>query len=565
MKCRHCGKEIIAGDDFCLNCGTILSNEERIALSQEDGGEIKPAGYKFSLPVDEDEKAEEKAQPVAAQTDYKAYTEDENDEPVEIITVEEEVAQEVEPAADEAQTEGFDAQKVIGFIDEEYGKGASDEAEAEAAADEPVANEAEVQEEVEAAEEEQADAAEEVAEKQAEISIQQPQADAFEDISSGTPIEDEEEAADTQEDVADESFTDIYSAVVASQEEVAEQPVKAEDSTAAEETEVDDTPVLEKRIKKRKLTKAVATVAAVLVVVCACAFGANELIKRGVFSGTETTTDEDASLQGVVASTDEATTEEETSGEAASAESTAEETSEPTTEEAADTTEATTEENTEVTTTEPSTAPTTTAPSTTAPSTTAPTTTKPSTQATTAPTTTRPTTTRPATQATTENIGVYVPPGEVAPDIVADGEPIVRTSASTALRAGPSADAYRVSTVPASASLLIKGYNSSKTWLYVYYNGSYIFGWVPASAVSGGGSNSNVVEPSSYNSTETVKYVSSNGLNMRVGPSTEHALVTTLAKGSSVKVLSTSNGWAYVNYNGTKGWVSAQYLSDTNS
>jgi len=55
--------------------------------------------------------------------------------------------------------------------------------------------------------------------------------------------------------------------------------------------------------------------------------------------------------------------------------------------------------------------------------------------------------------------------------------------------------------------------------------------------------------------------VSSSNLNVRSGASTAYAIQSKLAKGTGVVVLSTSNGWSKILYDGTKlGYVSNAYL-----
>ena len=54
----------------------------------------------------------------------------------------------------------------------------------------------------------------------------------------------------------------------------------------------------------------------------------------------------------------------------------------------------------------------------------------------------------------------------------------------------------------------------------------------------------------------------SSSLNVRSGPGTSYGKTGALAKGETVLVLSTANGWSRILYHGTKtGYVSAQYLS----
>ena len=65
-------------------------------------------------------------------------------------------------------------------------------------------------------------------------------------------------------------------------------------------------------------------------------------------------------------------------------------------------------------------------------------------------------------------------------------------------------------------------------------------------------------------SSTNIKYVnSSTGLNVRKGPSTSYEKITTLANGTKVNVISTSNGWAKITSGSITGYVSEQYLSST--
>ena len=63
-------------------------------------------------------------------------------------------------------------------------------------------------------------------------------------------------------------------------------------------------------------------------------------------------------------------------------------------------------------------------------------------------------------------------------------------------------------------------------------------------------------------SSTNIKYVNTSaGLNVRKGPSTSYAKITTLANGTKVNVISTSNGWAQITSGSITGYVSEQYLS----
>ncbi|MDB8823238.1 SH3 domain-containing protein, partial [Romboutsia sp. 1001216sp1] len=57
------------------------------------------------------------------------------------------------------------------------------------------------------------------------------------------------------------------------------------------------------------------------------------------------------------------------------------------------------------------------------------------------------------------------------------------------------------------------------------------------------------------------KVVNYEFLNVRSGPSTSHSKIGTLKKGDKVGVISESNGWSKIKYNGNVAYVSSSYLS----
>ena len=61
-----------------------------------------------------------------------------------------------------------------------------------------------------------------------------------------------------------------------------------------------------------------------------------------------------------------------------------------------------------------------------------------------------------------------------------------------------------------------------------------------------------------------IKVVNTESLNVRSGPSTSYSKLGTLSKGTKVEVLSESNGWSKIKYNGKEAYVSSQYLNDNN-
>ena len=129
----------------------------------------------------------------------------------------------------------------------------------------------------------------------------------------------------------------------------------------------------------------------------------------------------------------------------------------------------------------------------------------------------------------------------------------VNTTAGLNVRTGPSTSYAKIVTLSYGQSVNVL--STSNGWSKINYNGST--GYVSSQYLQS-------TKPSSSSSLETsqtVKYVNTtSGLNMRTGPATSYAKITTIAYGQSVNVLSTSNGWSKINYSGSTGYVSSQYL-----
>lgn len=69
-----------------------------------------------------------------------------------------------------------------------------------------------------------------------------------------------------------------------------------------------------------------------------------------------------------------------------------------------------------------------------------------------------------------------------------------------------------------------------------------------------------VTQSSSQSYLTTASVSTSAGLRLRKGPSTSSSKILTMPYRSEVKVIKRENGWAYVDYNGTFGWCSEDYL-----
>ncbi len=74
------------------------------------------------------------------------------------------------------------------------------------------------------------------------------------------------------------------------------------------------------------------------------------------------------------------------------------------------------------------------------------------------------------------------------------------------------------------------------------------------------GGQSSVEPPAS--GTATAGRVSGGGVNLRKGPGTGYAKVTTLSRGTPLKLWSSSGNWYYAStLGGTKGWISKTYVA----
>ena len=110
------------------------------------------------------------------------------------------------------------------------------------------------------------------------------------------------------------------------------------------------------------------------------------------------------------------------------------------------------------------------------------------------------------------------------------------------------------------------GYISENNgWAKISYNGNIGYmstNYLATIDSNSGGNNSESNEDSTVKSE---KQVIGNRVNFRKGPGTNYSVITSLNKGTKVGYISESNGWAKVNYNGTIGYMSANYIGDVNS
>ena len=123
----------------------------------------------------------------------------------------------------------------------------------------------------------------------------------------------------------------------------------------------------------------------------------------------------------------------------------------------------------------------------------------------------------------------------------------VITGNSVNVRSGPSTSYSSIGKLNKGDKVEYLG--DSGSWVKVKYNSKtgYVYG-------------SYVGEDTS---SITTKYVTATTLNVRSGAGTSYQVIGSLSKGTKVEVISESNGWSKINYNGKTGYVSSQYLSST--
>lgn len=131
----------------------------------------------------------------------------------------------------------------------------------------------------------------------------------------------------------------------------------------------------------------------------------------------------------------------------------------------------------------------------------------------------------------------------------ADTQYGVITANSVNFRSGPSTSYSSIGKLNKGDKVEYLDENGS--WVKVKYSGKtgYVYG--------------TYVEKDT--SSTTTKYVNATSLNVRSGPSTSYSVIGKLSKGTKIDVISTSNGWSKIKYDGQTGYVSSKYLSSTDS
>ncbi|EPZ58182.1 beta- N-acetylglucosaminidase [Paraclostridium sordellii] len=108
--------------------------------------------------------------------------------------------------------------------------------------------------------------------------------------------------------------------------------------------------------------------------------------------------------------------------------------------------------------------------------------------------------------------------------------------------------------------------SESNGWSKIKPNGKegYVSSTYLKDSNEGGNSKPNETPKPNPNVETKTKVVVATSLNVRSGPSTGHGIIGSLKNNEKVEVISESNGWSKIKYNGKEGYVSSTYLKDSN-
>ena len=510
MKCGFCGSELENGAQFCPNCGMIISLDDAMDSAPENEDKVVESVYnvfKSNIEKKEAEKqqaVELKADPTEEKVEFVMSLPEFDEFVAEPIKVEEPKEAEVtEETAEEAVAETEEA------ID------AEDPAEEDMEDIYSYTSE-DIREQDEAEE----------AEYEATLDIKVPEVDViYEGPEKAPELIDVPVVAPKNDKIREKKQAKENLQKISPDKKENKKPVKKAKKS--------------KGINGIKIEGVLGIAIALILVLFACVYAVknDKIPVLGELFGNENTT------ESTTESTTEAedTTEEPSTEELTTEESTSEEdtTEEPTTEEP--TTEPSTEETTEATT-------------------------ESTTQAT-KPSTTKPVaTTKPAT--TTEQFGINDVAVKKPATYLSKSYTAYVTVEGLNLRNKPTTDSERVLSLSKGADVVVLAKENG--FCYIKSNRYGVYGWASENYLANSRPQSEsvvltgtVAPDKKYDKVE-IKYTT-NGLNVRKGPSTSYDIVGLVPISYPVKVIgykSGVSGWVYVQDTtyGYTGWVSTAYL-----
>ncbi len=137
------------------------------------------------------------------------------------------------------------------------------------------------------------------------------------------------------------------------------------------------------------------------------------------------------------------------------------------------------------------------------------------------------------------------------------GKTKVVTATSLNVRSGPSTSNRVIGSLKQNDKVEV--ISESNGWSKVKYSGKE--GYVSSTYLKdsdGGNTGGGSENPNPSNS----KIVTATSLNVRSGPSTSSSKIGSLRQNEVVEVISESNGWSKIKFNGKEGYVSSDYLKD---
>ena len=131
------------------------------------------------------------------------------------------------------------------------------------------------------------------------------------------------------------------------------------------------------------------------------------------------------------------------------------------------------------------------------------------------------------------------------------------TSATLNVRSGAGTNYPKIGSLIANKKVSV--ISSSNGWSKISYNGKT--GYVSSQYLRTSSSTSST--PTTSNTSTSGSYYTTANLNVRSGAGTNYPKIGSLVANKKVSVISSSNGWSKISYNGIIGYVSSQYLSKT--
>ncbi len=149
----------------------------------------------------------------------------------------------------------------------------------------------------------------------------------------------------------------------------------------------------------------------------------------------------------------------------------------------------------------------------------------------------------------------------------------INAEKGAALRKGPTDSYAEIVQIPFATEVLMRGHQSSDlNWINIIYekDGAKYQGWIKLAELEQFAFVTDLVLPKYYFYFDYYKVNSKSGLRLRKGPSTNDPIILVMPYEGEVEVFGSMvsetqwekdrKGWVYVNYAGSFGWTSMEYL-----